>query len=188
MIMLWGQRWIAVGLVVLVGVLGIFTTVTLGAAQSTGSKDVGAEDQSKQLLTTSVLPVALAVEAATEALRACTEQGHRVTVTIVGSDGLTRAQLRGDGAGPHTIDSSRLKAATAASFRRATADLEAVIRNNPGSTLRDIPDTLLLGGGLPIATDSGEVIGGIGVAGAPGGDLDAACGQAGIDKITSHLK
>jgi uncharacterized protein GlcG (DUF336 family) len=42
---------------------------------------------------------------------------------------------------------------------------------------------LILAGGLPIEIN-GEVVGGIGVGGAPGGDLDAACAQAGIDEMT----
>jgi uncharacterized protein GlcG (DUF336 family) len=33
-----------------------------------------------------------------------------------------------------------------------------------------------------------EVIGGIGVGGAPGGDKDEACAQAGLDKIKERLQ
>ncbi len=33
-----------------------------------------------------------------------------------------------------------------------------------------------------------EVIGAIGAAGAPGGELDEACAKAGLDKILSRLK
>ena len=38
---------------------------------------------------------------------------------------------------------------------------------------------LILGGGLPIELE-GEVVGGIGVGGAPGGHLDEACAAAGL--------
>jgi uncharacterized protein GlcG (DUF336 family) len=49
--------------------------------------------------------------------------------------------------------------------------------------LRDINDqVLMLGGGLPIEID-GEIVGGIGVGGAPGAHLDDACAQAGLDAI-----
>ncbi len=41
---------------------------------------------------------------------------------------------------------------------------------------------LILGGGLPIRMD-GEVIGGIGVGGAPGAKLDEACARAGLATI-----
>jgi uncharacterized protein GlcG (DUF336 family) len=49
--------------------------------------------------------------------------------------------------------------------------------------LRDINDqVLMLGGGFPIEID-GEIVGGIGVGGAPGAHLDDACAQAGLDAI-----
>ena len=41
-------------------------------------------------------------------------------------------------------------------------------------------------GGLPIRAGN-EVVGGVGVSGAPGGDKDAVCAQAGIDKIAKGL-
>jgi uncharacterized protein GlcG (DUF336 family) len=41
---------------------------------------------------------------------------------------------------------------------------------------------LLLAGGLPIKIGD-DMVGGIGVGGAPGGHLDAACAQAGLDSI-----
>ena len=33
-----------------------------------------------------------------------------------------------------------------------------------------------------------EVIGGVGVSGAPGGEKDDACGKAGLDKVADQLK
>ena len=99
-----------------------------------------------------------------------------------------KAHLRGDGAGPHTLESARAKAFTAASLRASTAELDALSRANPANQgLREIPGFLLLGGGLPIAVET-DVVGAIGVAGAPGGHLDAACAQAGIDTIADRLK
>jgi uncharacterized protein GlcG (DUF336 family) len=54
--------------------------------------------------------------------------------------------------------------------------------------LRDINDQILiLGGGLPIEID-GEIVGGIGVGGAPGAHLDDACAQAGLDAIGAAPK
>ena len=45
---------------------------------------------------------------------------------------------------------------------------------------------LALGGGLPIEAD-GAIVGGIGVSGAPGPDIDADCAQAGIDAIFDEI-
>jgi uncharacterized protein GlcG (DUF336 family) len=92
--------------------------------------------------------------------------------------------VRADGAGPHTVDSSRKKAYTAASLRRSTTELAELINKVPTlQALRDMNDqVLVLGGGLPIEI-GGEVVGGIGVGGAPGAHLDDACAQAGLDAI-----
>jgi uncharacterized protein GlcG (DUF336 family) len=48
-------------------------------------------------------------------------------------------------------------------------------------------DVLFLGGGLPIEI-GGEIVGGIGVGGAPGAHLDDACAQAGLDAIGAASK
>ncbi len=48
-------------------------------------------------------------------------------------------------------------------------------------------DILILGGGLPIEI-GGEIIGGIGVGGAPGAHLDDACAQVGLDAIGAAPK
>jgi uncharacterized protein GlcG (DUF336 family) len=49
-----------------------------------------------------------------------------------------------------------------------------------------IDGLLILGGGLPIHAGD-EVIGAIGIGGAPGGHLDDQCAEAGIAKIRDRL-
>ena len=46
---------------------------------------------------------------------------------------------------------------------------------------------LILGGGLPIEIQ-GEVVGAIGVGGAPGAHLDEACATAGLQSIGAESK
>lgn len=136
-----------------------------------------------------VLPLAMATKAASTAVEQCTKDGYRVSVAVVDRAGVVRALLREDGAGPHTVDSSRKKAYTSASLKRPTAELGELIAKMPAvQALRDMSDNiLLLGGGLPIEI-GGEVVGGIGVGGAPGGHLDAACAQAGLESIGAMPK
>jgi uncharacterized protein GlcG (DUF336 family) len=131
-----------------------------------------------------VLPIGKAAKAIQASLDACTKDGYRVSVSVVDRAGVLRAMGRADGAGSHTVDSSRKKAYTAASFRRPTTELAELINKVPTlQTLREINDqVLLLGGGLPIEI-GGEVVGGIGVGGAPGAHLDDACAQAGLEAI-----
>lgn len=126
-----------------------------------------------------------ALNAAVEAESTCADQGFRVSVAVVDrSGGLVKAHIRGDGSGPHTLESARRKAYTSASLGQPTSALVNLVIDNPVTEgLRDMNESILiLGGGLPIMVD-GKIIGGIGVGGAPGGHLDEACAQAGIDKL-----
>jgi uncharacterized protein GlcG (DUF336 family) len=131
-----------------------------------------------------VLPIGLAGKAIQASLDACNKDGYRVSVSIVDRAGVLRAMARADGAGPHTVDSSKKKAYTASSLRRSTTDLAELINTVPTlQALREVNDQILmLGGGLPIEV-GGEIVGGIGVGGAPGAHLDDACAQAGLDAI-----
>lgn len=133
------------------------------------------------------IPLALALEAAQAAVDACSRQRWSVSATVVDRAGHVKAVVRADGAGPHTLDSSRRKAYTAASLGIGTTEAEAIARRHPAaSSLRDIEGFLLLGGGLPIRAD-GEVVGAIGVGGAPGGEKDDMCAAAGLAKIGRRL-
>ena len=131
-----------------------------------------------------VLPMALAQKAANAALTKCEEGGYRVSVAVVDRGGNLKVLLRGDGAGPHTQNSSSRKAYTAASIRRSTQELAELIAKIPNlQALRDMNERILiLGGGLPVVIGK-DVVGGIGVGGAPGTQLDEACALAGLTSI-----
>lgn len=164
--------WLAVMLAVVVGA-PIATTVRAG----------------DELPKESVLPLSMAGKAVQAAVEACKKDGYRVSVSVVDRDGVLRSMARADGAGPHTIESSRKKAYTAASLRRQTSELAELIAKVPAlEALRDMNENILmLGGGLPIEI-GGEVVGGIGVGGAPGAHLDDACARAGLDAIGAAPK
>ena len=135
------------------------------------------------------MPAALASKAAQAAVDHCKKDGYRVSASVVDRTGLLRTLLRADGAGRHTVDSSRKKAYTGASLRRPTTDLSEMIAKQPAlKALRDMNDSILmLGAGLPIEM-AGEVVGAIGVGGAPGTHLDDACAEAGLDAIGAASK
>jgi len=137
-----------------------------------------------ELPTRAYLPLTKAVALAEHAVAACTEDGYKVSATVVGPAGVTKALQRADGAGPHTVYSSSRKAFTAASLGVSTAELAKIAAKHPTAAgLRDMgPRILILAGGLPIKADD-QVVGAIGVGGSPGGDLDQACAQAAIDAV-----
>lgn len=139
------------------------------------------------LVTERNISALLAAEAAAAAVETCAARGHRVTAAVVDRSGVLRALLRADGAGPHTVASARAKAYTAASMRTGTSQVLETVRTNPGAArLPDIEGFLVVGGGLPIRAGE-EVVGAIGVGGAPGGHLDDQCAEAGISRIRDRL-
>lgn len=116
------------------------------------------------------------------------KQGFKVAVTVVDRDGRVKVIIRGDGTGPHTLSTSRRKAYTALTFKATTIATMKRVADNPGSAnLKDISGVLLLGGGVPIKAGA-EVIGAVGVSGAPGGDKDEACAMAGLKAIEGQLR
>ncbi len=137
-----------------------------------------------QLPNTPYLPLDLATQAAQAALKTCVAQSHNVSVAIVARDGATKVLLKADNSGPHTASSAQGKAFTSAAMGRDTAGLADFIASKPANNgLRDMDSRMIIqAGGLPIKFDK-ALVGGIGVGGAPSGDIDAACAAAGLKAI-----
>lgn len=130
----------------------------------------------------------LANQIASASVAACSAAGYNVSATVVDRAGTVRAVQRADNAGPHTLEASRLKAYTSASAKNTTlAIMEASQKNPAAANLGSIPGYLLLGGGVPVKVGN-EVIGAVGVGGAPGGHLDEQCAVAAIAKVQDQLK
>ena len=130
----------------------------------------------------------LANQIAAHTVAACTANGYNVTATVVDRAGTVRAVQRADNAGPHTLEASRLKAYTSASAKNTTlAIMEGAQKNPAAANLGQIPGYLLLGGGVPLKVGN-EVIGAVGVGGAPGGQQHEQCAMAGIAKVADLLK
>ncbi|MBS3935638.1 MAG: heme-binding protein [Sulfuritalea sp.] len=129
-----------------------------------------------------------ALIAAQAALEHCRKQGYQVAVAIVDRAGLTQVFLRDRFAGPHTVEVAVNKAWTALSFRTSTLALAGETQpGKPMSGLRSLPRMLAAGGGLTIE-GGGSIFGGIGISGAPGGEADQACAQAGLNAIVESLE
>ena len=130
----------------------------------------------------------LANQIAAAGVAACLGNGYNVTVTVVDRAGGVRAVQRADNAGPHTLGASQQKAFTSASAKNSTVAMLDVMQKNPAAaTLGDIPGFLVLGGGVPVRVGN-EVIGAVGIGGAPNGNLDEQCAMAALDKVKDLLK
>ncbi|WP_431680404.1 heme-binding protein [Kitasatospora sp. KL5] len=147
---------------------------TAGAAAAPAA--VKAEAGGKDVAESSHLTVAAATRAALAAMDAAGKGGYKVSVSVVDRNGNTVVALRGDGAGPQSPESAERKAFTAVSWNAPTSELVKRLAQTPN--LKDIPGTLFLGGGAPVQV-KGAPVAGIGVAGAPSGDLDEQFAQAG---------
>ncbi len=130
----------------------------------------------------------LANKMAAATVAACSADKFNVTATVVDRAGTVRAVQRADLAGPHTLAASQAKAFTAASGKNTTlAMMEGAQKNPAAANVALIPGYLLLGGGVPVKVGD-EVIGAVGVGGAPGGHLDEKCALAGIAAVQDLLK
>lgn len=129
-----------------------------------------------------------ALVAARAAMESCRKQGFQVSVAVVDRAGLTQVLLRDRFAGAHTIEVANNKAWTAASFH--TSSMAMGVETQPGmpmSGIRSLPRFLGAGGGLVIE-GGGTYFGGIGVSGAPGGEADESCAQAGLKAISDAIE
>ncbi|MDP1568198.1 MAG: heme-binding protein [Polaromonas sp.] len=130
----------------------------------------------------------LANQIATATVAACSASGYAVAATVVDRAGSVRAVQRADNAGPHTLGASLQKAFTSASAKNTTlAMMDGAQKNPAAANLVHIPGFLLLGGGVPVKAGN-EVIGAVGVGGAPGGHLDEQCAMVALDKVKDQLK
>ena len=146
-----------------------------------------ASPASAQLLDEKILSASMALTIAQTALETCTKEGYHVSVHVLGRDGEVLVALRGDGAPPHTMENSQKKAYTARTFRIPSGEFAQRVKDNPTSGALHLTGIVAAQGALPIKVGD-EVIGAVGVSGAPGGEKDEACSKAGLDKVADQLK
>lgn len=138
------------------------------------------------------LPLALALEAASEAIRVCTQNGYRVTATVVDMDGVPQVALRGDGATVHTRESSYQKAYTVITlgpmfeFDTSGQFFELVKTNPYAPRLATVTNVMALPGAVAFKSKT-AIVAALGVGGAPGGDKDEVCARAGVAKVADRI-
>ncbi|MGW1254526.1 GlcG/HbpS family heme-binding protein [Streptomyces sp. NPDC002513] len=142
------------------------------AAQTAATTSVG---------TAPYLPLSVAKKISDIAMQKGIEKGYPVSVTVVDRDGVVINEQRADTATGATVQVSFEKAYAAAGFQTPTADLQNAAKTSPGFTY--IPGFSVLPGGVPI-TVHGKIVGGIGVSGAPTGELDADFANAALKTLS----
>jgi uncharacterized protein GlcG (DUF336 family) len=139
-----------------------------------------------QLVEHKDLSYAMAVAIAQGALEDCKAKGYPVSVVVVDRDGETMVMLRGDGAGPHTMENARRKAYTALTFKMTSEEFAKAMEANPVRRQQaTLPGVIGIPGGVPVKVGN-DTIAGVGLSGSPG--VDEPCVRAGLAKVEPQLK
>lgn len=139
------------------------------------------------------LPTSLALEAAQEAVESCHKAGYEVTATVVDAAAVTKVVIRADNARDGTVQIAYRKAYTVIKSGMTSGEFgktvppQTTTPGTPPGPVNGDPNLITWAGGLPIKV-GGSIIGAFAVSGAPGGEKDEACVQAGIAKIANRLK
>jgi uncharacterized protein GlcG (DUF336 family) len=140
-----------------------------------------------QVLMHKDLSIAMATTIAMTAVDNCKAAGYNVSVHVLGRNGETLVGLRNPLAGPNTFENSFKKAYTSRTFRIESGKFAENVGQNPVAPQLMLTNIVAARGALPIKIGE-ETIGSVGISGAPGGDKDEVCAQAGIDKVKDDLK
>jgi uncharacterized protein GlcG (DUF336 family) len=140
-----------------------------------------------QLLAHKDLSVGIATTIVQTAIATCKAQGYSVSVHVLGREGQVVVAARGDAASLITWDNSMKKAYTSRTFRTPSGKFADNVKGNPTAGALFLTNIVAAQGALPIMVGE-DVIGAVGVSGAPGGDKDEACAKAGIEKVQAELK
>ena len=174
----------------LIGLAG--QTTAWAQVQTTPQVGTVAVQESQNGVYRYTVPLTLALEAATEAVRVCGQHGYLVTATVVDMDGATQVMLRADGATIHTKESSYDKAYTVVTlgpifhFDTSGKFFELVKTSPFAPRLSTMTNIMALPGAIAFKSKN-AIVGALGVGGAPGGDKDEACALAGVAKIADRL-
>ncbi|MBI2768654.1 MAG: heme-binding protein [Burkholderiales bacterium] len=161
------------------------TAMILAAALASGCA-IAQTPPAAGLVTERSITLGAAMELASAALERCRADGYKVTITVLNRHTRPLVVLSDDGVNPHTIENSMRKAYTAFTTRTSTAEMGK--RPQPAlSGFMLLERITSIEGGLPIFAANKELVGSVGISGAPGGEKDAACAQVGLDKIARNL-
>jgi len=136
-----------------------------------------------QLPTQKILTLEVAQQIAQEALAKCRADGYKVSVTVVDHANMLKAFLRDDGSNNVTVEVGRMKTNFVMAYGRASAPPANAV---PGQ-MPPAAGTIYAMGGVPIKVGD-QLLGAVSVSGAPGGDKDAVCANAGLAKVADKLK
>ena len=127
----------------------------------------------------------LAMEVAKRSVESCREKGYWVSAVVVDRSANVQVILRDTHAARFTIDIAKQKANLVIMSGINTSDFVPK-RGDIRNELNNINGLIMMRGG--VAVKSGDVmLGAVGVSGAPGGDIDAACANEALKSLQERL-
>ncbi|MEJ2480451.1 MAG: heme-binding protein [Acidihalobacter sp.] len=123
-----------------------------------------------------------ALRIANAAIKTCRGKGVSIAVTVIDRGGNPQVVLRDTLAARLTLQVSREKAYAALSFNTPTSALGA----RADTPLGRLPGLLMSAGAVPVHA-GGQLVGAVGVSGAPSGTTDEACAKAGVAAVQDDL-
>ncbi len=129
------------------------------------------------------LSMATAQAMAQAAVSACENEGIQIGVTVVDRNGIPQVVLRNTVAPPITLPISKGKAYASVMFNVPTSQLG----DRANTPIGRVPGVVMTAGAVPVQV-GGALLGAIGVSGAPSGETDEMCAQAGLDAVIDDLE
>jgi len=126
-----------------------------------------------------------ALRIAQAAIAQCRKEGVQIAVTVIDRGGHAQAVLRDTLAMDITLPISKQKAHTAMAFNAPLSQIEN--RFTKPFQVAKLDGLIVSAGGVPINI-GGNIMGGIGVSGAPSGVTDEKCAVAGLEAVREDLE
>ena len=170
------------------------TLLGASAALALGLAAFAAQAAPSHLISSQKLPWQVAQQLAAEAVQTCAAKGWSVTATVVDPSGHAQAVIKGDTVPLQSLSVSYRKAYTAFSYGQAfdkdtISQLLAAKLDGPANgALNTVPQVLFIPGGVTLRKADRQVLGGLGVSGAPGGDKDEGCALAAVKKFQPQFE
>jgi len=142
-------------------------------------------EEEKMMISVKRISMETALTIAKGVIDACRKEQIQVSVTVVDRAGVPQVMLRDVLAPTISLTISEHKAHTALAFNSKTSDMEGRFKNF--GSIAKTEGLIFSAGGIPIQA-GGRILGGVGVSGAPSGELDEKCAQAGIDLVLDDLE
>ncbi|HID49527.1 MAG TPA: heme-binding protein [Chromatiales bacterium] len=145
----------------------------------------GVAEEERMTVPIKRLTLEASLRIAQAAISACRKEGVQIAVTVVDRGGHAQVVLRDVLAMDITLMISKQKAHTAMAFNTPLSQLQDRFRTP--YQVPKIDGLVLAAGGIPINV-GGTILGGIGVSGAPSGEVDEKCATAGLEAVLDDLE